>query len=353
MFDEEKDLLKRIAEASKAIRQKHRLLKVGRETAEQSAQEFFKPMTKPLEKIVQHNNKKEELQIKEEMLDNINNNLQLKEEILNEKEDILEDIWKNSFKKENGDKLNDSFHSAIDDDDEIPPLQLKKENISPPKQKSKVSNNFSQKIKKDSLNIPTTTIIPEKQIETEKSELSEVLQEYLLRSANKTSDMDLNTGVRHLQTGKRIGSKDVSFKDNYIHINGQKYYLTKGLLELIFKKDPRQNLIQSDDLDVYKKIVLNTDAYRKQYNSRNDIRIDNTAKFRDIIKPMLTTKGDGLLPTYMLEQRNKIDYVYWDDPNELVDRLRLLISAQAAGNTHHSNEIISIIEELRESEIIY
>lgn len=49
---------------------------------------------------------------------------------------------------------------------------------------------------------------------------------------------------------------------------------------------------------------------------------------------------------------NPIDYVYWDDPNELVDRLRLLIASQEAGNSNHSNEINRILEELIESNII-
>lgn len=49
----------------------------------------------------------------------------------------------------------------------------------------------------------------------------------------------------------------------------------------------------------------------------------------------------------------RMDYVYWDDPNELVDRLRLLLAERAAGNPSHINEIISIIEELREAGIVY
>lgn len=48
-----------------------------------------------------------------------------------------------------------------------------------------------------------------------------------------------------------------------------------------------------------------------------------------------------------------INYTYWDDPNELVERLRLLTASQTAGHTGHDNEIISIIEELREADIIY
>lgn len=44
--------------------------------------------------------------------------------------------------------------------------------------------------------------------------------------------------------------------------------------------------------------------------------------------------------------------LYWDDPNELVERLKLLIASKDAGNTGLDNEIISVVEELRESGII-
>ena len=54
----------------------------------------------------------------------------------------------------------------------------------------------------------------------------------------------------------------------------------------------------------------------------------------------------------MMLTDNKIDYVRWNDPNELVDRLRLLESSLQAGNNAHDNEILSIIEELREAGII-
>lgn len=43
---------------------------------------------------------------------------------------------------------------------------------------------------------------------------------------------------------------------------------------------------------------------------------------------------------------------FWDNPNELVDRLRLLISSTSVGHNNHNNEIISIIEELKEVNII-
>ncbi|KYN20113.1 hypothetical protein ALC57_07541 [Trachymyrmex cornetzi] len=46
---------------------------------------------------------------------------------------------------------------------------------------------------------------------------------------------------------------------------------------------------------------------------------------------------------------NKIDYIHWDDPNDIVDRLRLLEASRQAGHNGHDNEILSIIEELREA----
>ena len=62
-----------------------------------------------------------------------------------------------------------------------------------------------------------------------------------------------------------------------------------------------------------------------------------------------TRQGRGLpIDESMTVTDNAIDYVYWDDPNELVDRLGLIVASRAAGHTGHDNEIASIVEELRE-----
>lgn len=50
--------------------------------------------------------------------------------------------------------------------------------------------------------------------------------------------------------------------------------------------------------------------------------------------------------------KNRVIYEYFDDPNELCERLQLLISSQMAGNSNHMQEINSIIEELRELKCI-
>ena len=53
-----------------------------------------------------------------------------------------------------------------------------------------------------------------------------------------------------------------------------------------------------------------------------------------------------------ITKNNKTDYVYFDDPNELVDRLELLVSEKSARNNFQNNEIQSIIEELYECGLI-
>ena len=45
-------------------------------------------------------------------------------------------------------------------------------------------------------------------------------------------------------------------------------------------------------------------------------------------------------------------YVYYDDVNELIDRLFILDASHEAGNGNHINEIQSILEELRELGVI-
>jgi len=44
---------------------------------------------------------------------------------------------------------------------------------------------------------------------------------------------------------------------------------------------------------------------------------------------------------------NKIDYIHWNNLNELMDHFRLLEASRQADHNTHNNEILSIIEELR------
>lgn len=60
------------------------------------------------------------------------------------------------------------------------------------------------------------------------------------------------------------------------------------------------------------------------------------------------TTGSGI-ETEFIPYNENVAYEFYDNPNELCDRLRLLIASKAAGNTNHVQEINSLISELRES----
>ena len=104
---------------------------------------------------------------------------------------------------------------------------------------------------------------------------------------------------------------------------------------------------------------MNTNAYRKYYKLNEAIRVQSSTKYIDYISKFSSSSsnsktGERLLPSYKIAHMYTYsDYIYWDDPNELVERLRLLIAETSAGNENHVNEIQSIIEELREAKFIY
>lgn len=62
--------------------------------------------------------------------------------------------------------------------------------------------------------------------------------------------------------------------------------------------------------------------------------------------------GSGIEMDFVPYNENVV-YEFYDDPNELCERLRLLIASKAAGNSNHSQEINSIISELREAGVIF
>lgn len=82
----------------------------------------------------------------------------------------------------------------------------------------------------------------------------------------------------------------------------------------------------------------------------DEIKANRKRQWR-LNKKNIKYDGKGLEKSFIPYSEN-IVYEYYDDPNELVDRLMLLVSSKSAGNSNHDQEINSIIEELRERDII-
>lgn len=179
---------------------------------------------------------------------------------------------------------------------------------------------------------------------------NEIFLQYLQLLHNKSESIDNIYGVyfdARLQIYK-IGSVTFEFLNGNLNINGKMYPATPGLLQLLFLKKPENQT--SDDLKLYLNILEESNVYRRNFDPNQQIKGNNSHKYKQIIKPLIQNKrsGNGLMNL----PKDNIDYIYWDDPNEVVDRLRLLISSQQAGHNNHNNEILSILEELREANII-
>jgi hypothetical protein len=219
--------------------------------------------------------------------------------------------------------------------------------------------------------------------------------------------------VLNIESDKwKLGSTEVDFKGDDLVVGTVRYKGSVGLYELLFKKNPVG--YKEKDLDDYIDILMRTNALRRNYDPNEQIQGTLDPKYISIIKPHLIKKGiiktssisttsqfrprassvvsntstsfvrprassiattsgvasasavaSSLKPTTRSQTKRKkvgaalknlnsknVEYVYFDDPNELVERLKLLLSSQMAGHNGHNNEIISIIEELREAKII-
>lgn len=137
-----------------------------------------------------------------------------------------------------------------------------------------------------------------------------------------------------------IGNKPVEIKnDQIIFQDGSKIDSSKGLWELLVKKNPNEKLITEEDKATYRGLLLKTNAHKQNYDSARQINSNKGAKYNKVIKPLMHEVPSS---------KTGESYKYYDDPEELVVRLKILVASTQAGHTNHNNEIISIIEELRQ-----
>ena len=158
------------------------------------------------------------------------------------------------------------------------------------------------------------------------------------------------------------------FDKRKLIINGNdEYPLTRNLWILITTDRATQqfiNKLNKQEMDTYFQII------RKYYKLENfTSKQTRNKKYQEIILPRLSefltpvgTEGRGMsnkkylnsLGLKQLIPKNKPVFIYWNNIEELIARLRKLIASKYAGNTsvEEENEILSIIEELREEKII-
>lgn len=228
--------------------------------------------------------------------------------------------------------------------------------------------------------------------------LGEISMDYLRQFVqDNKKTIDHVYGVYFTNNQLMIGNSTFDMDNaNNIIINGTRYRGTQGLYELIFKRLPDDAIYTEADLRAYKSILTSTNAHKRSFKADKPIMGNKGYKYKHIIAPLFPSiilqprRGQGFipalkplqesdpivssadtpsnlneaelgttvmqrghnLPNNMTVANDSVDYVYWDNPNEIVDRLRLLTSSKDAGHTGHDNEIMSILEELREAGLI-
>lgn len=299
-------VLKELIKSRNELKKKFRSLKVGEAETFDRLEDTFKPITKPLKLFIDES----------------------KKNLLTPKKEI------SAIKNETANDESLMF-------DKLPP---KIETSTPKSFKSK-SNMF------DELNLSKNNIDDSKfYSQTSISDNDDAMNTMNLSELGRKDILDTLYGPHKNTTSGEwmFANNSLKLSKDKIIIGNQSWARTPGLFELLFYKNP--NNFDKTELDIYKRILEKTNAFRRNFKPNGQIKGTRASKYQNIISNMLKDfkSGDGLMQLNL----EKPNYLYWDDPNELVERLRLLIASHSAGHNNHNNEIISIIEELREANII-
>lgn len=315
MNDKQKHLKIELIKTAEAIRKKYKNLHTDRLTLQEQMEERFKPITSSLKSVLStHTDEKSKNKYKNESK---NESYKFKDESKSE--------------SEGGSEYEDSLDYESPEPSTFMPIRKKLLFSSGSTQRSPV-------------------VVKQEPVSTNSQGDAIDLSPYFNILVSKDSDPQY--GIRRSRGVLKIGNSDVQLDQNELAIGHKKFKPSKGLLNLLFYKKPQPEQYTKTDLKIYKQILEYTNAHKKRFNIESPIRTSKKGyKYNSIIKPLFQT-GGGLQTEYMITNSNRVDFSYWDDPNELVDRLRLLIASSSAGHTGHNNEIISIIEELREAQII-
>jgi hypothetical protein len=178
-----------------------------------------------------------------------------------------------------------------------------------------------------------------------------ITKEYMtsfIKDAGSAKLIDNVFGPRFEGNTLMIGSLPMDFdSEGNIIIGGVNYGASEGLYELIFKRVPDQRMYNNQDLNAYRSILNASNVYREGYKFNGKIKSSKAVKYTKIIKSLFpsTRSGKGMA----WKSTRFHDVIHWDDPNELVNRLWHITMSTETGNRVHVNEILSIIEELREA----
>lgn len=325
------EIKRKLIEATEAVRKKFNLLKQTRVTNKSELEELYEPVTKRLKSI--------------------------SDAVEQTKPKIPEEITKDNKQLETSDFL-EQIHL---DNTIFPP--------SPFSLRTSYNDSSSTPLSADTHRLDTRPGVESKKLtfSSEHKKPHTKAMEYLEKLKTNISSFDTTYGIYIGSNNKlKMGDTEVRFPPGNITFRRNNkslgsYPATDELLQLIFLKKPdaldKPDKISEETKNVYREILFNTNVLYKEHNPSRSLKKSRTKKYINLIKPLISNKGGRLtklpIKKYINLKGRQTDYIYWNTTKELVNRLRLLWSSKMAGNTAHDNEILSIIEELREEDIIY
>ena len=184
-------------------------------------------------------------------------------------------------------------------------------------------------------------------------ELGPIATEYLRSMAGKTLT-DKIFGLYDKNGAFYIGDSEVTISGDDIIIGETEFTGTPGLWELITSKNPDSGIYNTDDLDNYETILLNTNAIVNPQTGK--VKSSSSSKYRNIVKPIYdahlrprkkpSTTGTGISlrqsPTYSKSYRMLMP----SSSSAVADMLSLRFAGYKAGNTGVRNEIVDLSDEL-------
>jgi hypothetical protein len=324
MESKSKQLTAKLIELRKAIKRKYKKFKEGTEESDLLLEKQYKPLIKELRKTSSTNTdiKTEKSTIKEEKDDPMDYD--------EEEEHPLD--FESSTEDGNGEEGEGATDSFTPDTVSTPKRHQSSELVSTPLQEASTSQFINFYFKK-----PITR---------------SYMNTFFKDAGGKDKTIDYVYGPQFVDGSKlMVGDKNLDFdSEGNILVGGINYGSSEGLYELLFKKKPDKGIYKEEDLSAYRSILFASSAHRDGNKPNGRIRSNNGYKYTRIIKKLFPSSGRGMGQTWKTTKFR--DIIYWDNPNELVQRLEHLVSSTETGNREHANEIISIVEELREAGFI-
>lgn len=342
----------RIIKARKAIRKKQQALKLGRAEGQILRSRYFEPVTEPLKKLI------EVTKVKEEVLPETVSSI-IKEELPKAMSTFIKE---SASPRESPRQQQQTTATAV-------PIRVEPQSPQQIAEYDPFTEEEHQEIEAEKT-MDEFRREYQSMIDQYPDRVDEYLEQYNILPrvyidgllSDTKGEYDTSTGVRYEETTNKffLGNSALEIDGNDIVVGDIRYKGTPGLYELIFKTKPTG--FTKEDETRYQDILQRTSVHKRNFDPKGQVKGSKAIKYTTIIKPLTfryrsasardPTGGSGLIGSTMIASDAPYQYVYWDNVNELVDRLRLLLASEIAGHTNHNNEIASLIEELKEAGVV-